>query len=142
MKIDVDVELTPNQIYDSLGIHPKIRKVTESLFKDGHYSQSIFEAFKKINLEVKSKSKVSDKDGADLMHRVFNENKPILKLNPLKTLSDKDEQYGFKFIFAGSMLGIRNPEAHEIKKQKDPFIALEYISLASLLMKIIEKSKT
>lgn len=141
MKIEASIQLNPDQIYDILKIHPKIKKVTESLFKTGHYSQAIFEAFKMIELEVKKKSKIYDKEGADLMHNVFNETNPILKINPLKTLSDKDEQYGFRFIFAGSMTGIRNPKAHEIIKQKDPNVTLEYISFVSLLMKIIDKSE-
>jgi uncharacterized protein (TIGR02391 family) len=141
MKIEVEAVLTPNNLFDGLKIHPKVKKVSESLFKGGHYSQAIFEAFKLINLEVKRKSKITNKDGTNLMYRVFDENNPILKLNPLKSLSDKDEQYGFKFIFAGSMLGIRNPKAHEIVKLKDPYKALEYLSLASLLLKIIDACK-
>jgi uncharacterized protein (TIGR02391 family) len=141
MKIETSIQLSPDQIYDILKIHPKIKEVTESLFKDGHYSQAIFEAFKMIESQVRKKSKMNDKEGSDLMHHAFDENNPILKINPLKNLSDKDEQYGFRFIFAGAMTGIRNPKAHEIIKQKDPITTLEYICLASLLMRILYKSK-
>lgn len=141
MKGEAKIQLPPNIIYDALQIHPKVKKVTESLFKNGHYPQAILEAFKLIDLEVRKKSGLSDRDGADLMHHVFDENKPILHINSLKTLSEKDEQHGFRFIFAGAMTGVRNPKAHEIVKLRDSNIALEYIAFASLLMKILDKAK-
>ena len=45
----------------------------------------------------------------------FNEARPKIKLNDLSTISDKDEQMGFRFVFAGSMSAIRNPRGHEIR---------------------------
>jgi len=131
----------PYVIFEALKLHPEIKKVSGSLFKTGHYSPSIFEAFKLVNIYVRKKSGLKDKDGTDLMHSAFNENNPILMLNPLKSLYDKDEQQGFRFIFVGSMQGIRNPKAHEIKELKDPQKALEYLSLASLLLKIVDDCK-
>jgi hypothetical protein len=41
----------------------------------------------------------------------------------------------------GSQLGIRNPRSHESTKQEDPVIALQYLSIASLLMKRIDQAK-
>ena len=128
-------------IYKQLKLHRTIRKVSESLFKTGNYAQAIFEAFKCINIMVKQKTGINDKDGKDLMSHVFRVDRPILKLNKLQTTSEKNEQEGFEFIFMGAMVGIRNPKAHEIVEQKDPYRALEYLCLASLLAKRIEESE-
>ncbi|MEA3443042.1 MAG: TIGR02391 family protein [Chloroflexota bacterium] len=57
------------------------------------------------------------------------------------TQSDKDEQEGFKFLFMGAMVGIRNPKAHDNVVQADPYRTLEYLSFASLLMRKIEKGE-
>lgn len=132
-----------NDIFDSLQIHPRIKSVCEELFKDGHYSQAIFEAFKAVNNFVKEKSGCLDLDGQKLMNTVFDENNPIIKINELKTSSDKDEQQGFRFIFMGSMTGIRNPKAHENIQQKDLIETLKYLALASLLVeKVDEETQT
>ena len=127
-----------NHVLNSL--HPEIKNVSLTLSNDRHYPQSISEAFKKINNMVKNKSGESSLDGKNLMLKVFSVNSPILKINQLKTQSDKDEQEGFMHLFAGAVQGIRNPHAHEQIINQDPLLTLEYLCLASLLAKIIDKS--
>jgi len=65
----------------------------------------------------------------------------INMVNKGVTQSDKDEQEGFKFLFMGAMVGIRNPKAHDNVVQIDPYRTLEYLSFASLLMRKIEKGE-
>lgn len=121
-------------------LHPKVIEVSKSLFETGHYAQAIFEAFKAVNNLVKEKSGLS-LNGKDLMAKVFREEDPIIKLNELKSKSEKDEQEGFKFPFMGAMVGIRNPKAHNSVTQTDPYRTLEYLGLASLLMRRIEEGQ-
>jgi uncharacterized protein (TIGR02391 family) len=122
-------------------IHPTIAKVSKKLFDNKHYSQAIFEAFKKINIMVKVKSDRSDLDGKALMLTVFSVNNPILKFNRLKTQSDRDEQEGFMHLFAGAIMGIRNPKGHEIVIQKDMTRTLSYLSFASLLCHLLNEAR-
>ena len=68
------------------------------------------------------------------MANAFNEQTPKIRLN-----SDPDEQEGFKLIFMGSMQGIRNPKAHHAIVQNDPYKTLEYLGLASLLLKRVDE---
>ena len=75
------------------------------------------------------------------MAKAFSETDPIIKLNQLRTQPDKDDQEGFKFLFMGAIVGIRNPKAHDNIVQTDPFRTLEYLGLASLLMKRAEEGK-
>ncbi len=134
------VQKSPIQLFDALLLHPKVIEVSEPLFKTGNYPQAILEAFKAVNNHVKDKTGLT-LDGTNLMDSVFNENRPILKINELLTPSHKDEQKGFKYIFMGGQIGIRNLNAHEYVKLEDPGIALEYLCMASLLMKRVDESK-
>lgn len=127
--------------FDNLLLHSAIIKVSRSLYMNSHYAQAIFEAFKAVNNYVKHKTGRLDLDGQQLMARVFDENDPLIKLNPLQTRSEKDEQLGFKFIYMGVMTGIRNPKAHDHIKQKDPIRTLKYLALASLLIERAEEGK-
>jgi uncharacterized protein (TIGR02391 family) len=127
------------ELFDTLLLHPKITKVSKKLFADGHYAQAILEAFKAVNNAVKKKSGITNKDGQALMAIVFNEERPIIKLNSLKTQSYKDEQMGFKLLYMGAMTGIRNPKAHDHVTQIDPSRTLKYLAFASLLMEKIDE---
>jgi len=129
------------QVFESLHLHPKIKEVSEGLFRDGYYAEAISNSCIKLIQWVKEKSGIVDRDGTDLMHYVFNEKKPVLKFNELSSQIDFDEQSGLRFMFAGTVSAVRNPKAHSIIKQKDPWKTLEYLSLTSLLMKRLDESK-
>ena len=131
---------TEVDLFKRLALHPKIREVSEALFRDGYYAQAIFEAFKAVNNAVKAKSGLLDKDGQSLMAAAFSGNPPPLALNAMRTQSERDEQDGFKFLFMGAMAGIRNPKAHETIKQDDPYRTLHYLALASLLMARVDEA--
>lgn len=122
-------------------LHPKIRNASGKLFNDKHYSQAIFEAFKLIENLVKEKSGKVDLSGKPLMQTVFSANRPILTLNSLSNRYERDEQEGFMDLFTGAMMGIRDPKAHLMIKQKDPKKAFEYLVFASLLVRKIEEAK-
>jgi len=126
--------------FEQLQLHPLIKEVSGGLYRDGHYAQAILEAFKAVNNRVKAKAGRTDLDGRDLMAKAFRKEAPILKLAPLATQSDMDEQEGFMLLFMGAMVGIRNPKAHEIVSQTDPNRTLEYLAFASLLCHRIDDS--
>jgi uncharacterized protein (TIGR02391 family) len=80
------------------------------------------------------------KDGPDLMHHAFRNDAPVLKINPLKTVSQRDEQDGYRLILAGMMSGMRNPRAHEHLLRDEAQIALEMLVLANHLLAIIGRA--
>src|SRR5229473_8698309 len=98
--------------FDERNIHPDVAEVSIKLFDDGHYSQATFEAFKLLDNKVKDVSGVPE-TGFKLMMSAFDGPSPKIQLNDLSTTSDKDEQLGFRHIFAGSMSAIRNPRGHD-----------------------------
>lgn len=122
--------------FDERNIHPEIGTVSLKLFDDGHYSQATFEAFKYLDLQVKKISNLNE-SGFRLMMAALSEANPKIKLTPLATQSEIDEQVGYKHIFAGAMSAIRNPRGHDINI--DPIDrCLDHLSVASVLLRRLD----
>jgi uncharacterized protein (TIGR02391 family) len=115
------------ELYDVVIDCEDLRNVTRKLFIDGHYARAVEEAYKCINNTVKAKSRLSA-DGQDLMNQAFSIKRPVLKLNALKTDSQKNEQVGYMLCLGGCMTGIRNPRAHEHQLWDSPNVALEMLA--------------
>jgi uncharacterized protein (TIGR02391 family) len=124
--------------FEARNIHPDLPAKVRQLFDDGHWEQSVFEAFKFIEKEVKRLSGLRGKTGFALMMDAFNEDRAKIKLNALITESEVDEQKGLKFIFTGAATGIRNPRGHEVDIGDTPDEALDYLGLASLLLRRLD----
>jgi len=125
---------------ERLIISPDIANACLKLYKDGHTSLAVETAFKVINNHVKSMAGLPTLDGMNLMQSAFSINNPKIKLNRLKTTSEKDEQLGYMNIFGGSMTGIRNPRAHEHNYLDSERQAFELLILADHLMQKLNSS--
>ncbi|PKM20013.1 MAG: TIGR02391 family protein [Gammaproteobacteria bacterium HGW-Gammaproteobacteria-15] len=132
-------EATGVHPFDERNMHPDIASLTQKLFDDAHYAQATFEAYKYVDKKVAKLAGVSD-TGVKLMMRAFNEKFPLVKLNALSSISETDEQEGYKFLFSGSVMAIRNPRGHEPNMKETPTECLDHLSLASMLLRRIEKS--
>src|SRR5438034_1365815 len=99
--------------------------------------QATFEAFKFVDEEVQRISGAPD-FGTSMMERVFGGVPPIVALNPGMTKSEKSEQQGYKMLFAGSILGIRNPRGHKSGMVDDPDACLDHLALASMLLRRLD----
>lgn len=126
--------------FETRNIHPDLPPKVRSLFDDGYGEQAVFEAFKFVEKEVKRISKLKGKTGYALMMDAFNETNAKIQINPLVTDSEIDEQRGYKSIFAGAAAGIRNPRGHEIDIGDTPDEALDYLALASLLLRRLDSA--
>lgn len=122
--------------FDVRNIHPAFPKKVRQLFDDGYYQEAAFAAFTFIDKTVMRRSKKNE-TGYKLMMNVFNEEAPAIRFNDLATVSEKDEQRGFKHLFAGAMAGIRNPRGHD-DINDDPDACLDFLAFASMLMRKLE----
>lgn len=113
---------------------PEIVVVSRDLFASGHYSLAVQEAFKALEKYVQVKA-AHQQSGTALMESVFSANKPHLYWSERKTQSEKDEQRGYMQLYAGSMIGIRNPVTHEFKWVDEAETALELILFAQHLLR-------
>lgn len=129
--------------YDEVITNKMLHKITEKLFKDGHYARAVEEAYKLLDNVVKEKSNQTNNSlcGSALMQNVFSPNKPILRLNSMRTTSEMDEQKGYMQIYAGCMTGIRNPRAHDSNWNDDEKSALQLIAFCNHLIERVQLSE-
>jgi uncharacterized protein (TIGR02391 family) len=121
-------------------LHVSVRAVAERYIESNAIEVGIFEAMKAVNNRVKDMSGLSD-DGVALMHKAFSESNPIVLLADLSTQTGKNIQEGFRFLFAGAVQGLRNPDAHEQFRPLDAEEGFEALAFASLLMRRLDSAK-
>lgn len=121
-------------------LHPAVQAAAGELFADGHFENSVAEAFKSIEVRVRRLTALS-KSGAALMGDAFRVDGSVLDVAGHDGRSGEDERDGFLHLFRGAMIGIRNPGAHELFKPSDPQQALEYLGFASLLHRRIDAAE-
>lgn len=125
--------------FDVRNIHPDLPKRARSLYDDGYYSEAVFEAFKFVEQEVK---RLGGKGtGFALMMQAFDENKPVLAVNPLSTDTEKDEQRGYKHLFAGAQAALRNPRGHGTDLVDTPDACLDCLAVASVLIRRLDEAQ-
>lgn len=126
--------------FGDLDLHPEISRAVSKLFRDGHYANAVEDGCKALDGLVKMRSGKWDRSGTELMQEVFSPKGPILRFNGLQTETERSEQQGMMFLYAGAMLAFRNPRAHELIKD-DPEQALEYIGFLSMLAKSLDRAQ-
>lgn len=134
-------------LFERYDFHPKIKEVSFKQFEDGYFKEAIQNALVEVIEQVKVKAKRPknangrDLDGDDLMNQIFgcDNQSPKIKFNELKTSLDKAEQRGLMNLFKG-IVGIRDKKAHLNFIQNDPLKTIEYLSLASLLMRLLDEN--
>jgi uncharacterized protein (TIGR02391 family) len=119
-------------------LHAGVIRSSSDLFADGHYEAAVSEAFKSIEVRVRTTG--SAQSGVKLMGEAFGGSEPRVSLANATGQSGKDEQEGFGALFRGSMLGVRNPRAHDLYRLQDPQQALEYLGFASLLHRQLDSA--
>jgi len=124
--------------FDLHELYEKFPKIVKELFDDGHYSQATFEAYKFLEKIVQKKSSITDKIGKDLMMQAFNEAAPKISIADCGTQTGRSIQEGYKFLFAGAMMAIRNPRGHEVEVRDELHSCIDHLKIVSHLLKIIE----
>ena len=126
-------------------VHPKIKRASEKLFKDGSYANATCDAFIEINVRVKSLfSKLRPDatkipDGDTVMKTVFSANSPMVKFCDISSETGSNIQKGFMEMLSGAMSALRNPKSHEnilISREN----AMRQIIFASMLMYKIDEA--
>ena len=127
--------------FEDLDLHPEIARACAGLFKDGHYAEAVENGCKVLDMLVKMRSMKMDPSGTELMQVVFSPKAPLLRYNDQTNDSERSEQQGMMYLFAGAMLALRNPRAHGLV-QDHPERAIEYLSFLSMLAKSLDHTKT
>jgi len=116
-------------------LHPMVIQIAEPLFIDGHYREAVLNVFIGLVNYLKTKSQKYELDGVPLAQTVLSQKKPILKIS-----DDADEQLGYQWLFSGAIMGIRNTNAHNLTNNFNNHSALEWLSFASALFRILDEA--
>jgi uncharacterized protein (TIGR02391 family) len=122
-------------------IHPSIARVSKARYDANQFADCVEAAFKEINGVVKEyvRRKTGEElDGAALMNKAFSPKNTLVVLDDLSTQSGRDVQLGYMQLYAGSMIGIRNPKAHANVTIND-VRARHFLYLASLLAYVFDE---
>ncbi|MES2014270.1 MAG: TIGR02391 family protein [Patescibacteria group bacterium] len=128
-------------------LHPKVELVSADQFASGYYKEAVQNALVEVIHQVKVRSgnptdnQGGELDGDKLMQRAFGADvqRPIITFNSLQNSLDRAEQRGLMYLYKG-IVGIRDRKAHLNFIQRDPVKALEYLSLASLLLRLLDEN--
>lgn len=125
----------PSQVPAHPGQHPRVIAVAQSYWASRHFSSAVHRAYEALIAAVKDKAGRSDLDGRDLMFQAFNEDKPILVAS-----ENREEQKAYKFLFAGAIGAIRNPQAHTAGESLSEEEGIEMLTICSHLFRVLENS--
>ncbi|MEJ6389670.1 TIGR02391 family protein [Gymnodinialimonas ulvae] len=126
---------TGTAVFSQTVVEEEIVLVSRDLFASGHYNVAVAEAFKAVDNYVRDKTGLSSFSGSTLMENVFSSKKPKLVWSERKSISEKNEQDGYMRLYAGAMLGIRNPTTHEFNWVESAEVALELLVFAQHLLR-------
>jgi len=72
------------------------------------------------------------------MSSTFTGHPPALDIRKAADRRGQDERDGFKFLFIGATTGLKNPRAHGTAMQDSHEDSLEYLAVASMLMRRLD----
>lgn len=132
---------TPAAEFSDRRFHEDVVRSSRRLYSSGHRTEAVSAAFRSINNRVKSISGLKILDGTKLMNQAFGEQNPLLQLNAISNVTEKDEHSGLRSLMAGAMLALRNPRVHEDiwQPDADADAVLECLALASLLHRYLDR---
>jgi uncharacterized protein (TIGR02391 family) len=125
-----DAPKTEMNMWDAL--HPKVSEVARHRFEASHYADAVAASLKELETAVSEKAEDYDRYGRKLMHHVFSSNEPVLSLTDREGDTGENIQTGYRFIFAGTMAAVRNPNSHH-NLEISPGRAVHLLFLVSLL---------
>lgn len=123
-------------------LHPKVGEVSRELFEGGHFKQAAQEALIAVDERVGNMlvgTTAAKKIGKDRMFAAFGDDPPLVRLFPEGAPDAPMMQEGYKFIFGGVMLAMRNPKSHRNFKVEE-LDAIEMLFFASRLLRKLDEA--
>lgn len=135
LKSDTDVEVYRQGNLLPVGLlHPRIAEKVRPMFLRGDYDVAVFQAFKEVEVTVRSGGKFDDSlVGTKLMRKAFDADTGPLRMNWL----EPSEREALAHLYAGAIGFCKNPQSHrDVGLERDE--AAQLIVLASFLLQDVE----
>lgn len=134
---------TPEVAVPSL--HPAMSAAL-ALVDDGRMAEAVIEALRLVEERVRFLT-ASDDSGHTLMESVFGARPPQLDITTTTGPAAEDEREGFRLLFIGAMLGLRDPRLRDLHSTGKAVPAtvdetLEYLAVASVLMRRLDRAES
>jgi uncharacterized protein (TIGR02391 family) len=118
-------------------LHPALRGRIHGYYADDDLGTAVFEAFKLVEIELRSAAKLAPKDiGKELVGRAFAERRPLVK--PTDDKADREALIG---LFGGALHRFKNRGSHTNQTYDDVLEAMEELMLASRLLRMIDERR-
>lgn len=120
-------------------LHPAISAAL-ALVADGRMSEAVSEALQSVEERVRSLTASAD-SGRTLMESVFGARVPQLDITTTTGQAAEDEREGFRLLFEGVMLALRNPHGTGRAAFAALDETLECLAVASMLMRRLDRAE-
>jgi uncharacterized protein (TIGR02391 family) len=126
-------------------LHPTM-SAPLALVESGRLSEAALEALRLVEERVQFLA-ASDDSGRTLMESVFGARPPQLDITTTTGQAAEEEREGFRLLFIGAMLGLRDPRPrnpHSAGRTVPATVdeTLEYLAVASMLMRRLDHAES
>lgn len=100
--------------------------------QNGEYTDAILAGTRYLTDVLRSLGDVEG-DGAQLVGQVLGGNPPVHRINPLQSISERDEQKGIEQLLRGLYVGVRNPRTHETARDTEDYCVRVLVIIDTML---------
>lgn len=118
-----------------------LKKEVLSRVHSGNYTDAILAAVKCLTEELRARSGIDD-DGVSLVGKALGGKSPLIRINRLSNISEKDEQEGLQHLCRGVYLAIRNPRTHSIHYEDSEDFCVRVVLLVDTLLSYLSRQIT
>jgi uncharacterized protein (TIGR02391 family) len=134
-----DAASRPNDDSQTERLHQFIRNSCGRLVHNRHYSEAVGRSGRAVLEYLRIKTDLT-LDGDQLITEAFGPKAGVLRLNEGRSQTDRNEALGFMNMFQGFNQHVRNVHSHKHHVDVDPECAIDYLTTASLICRVIDRA--